>query len=408
MLPTFSNAELTPSSNIFLPIDNFHEGVVPDSSTGEFAHQLSKSRNPSDSSRDPTKHYITCANTSAALLALANGLHWEVRSYNKSSRKHETVLVEPGPECVRLMQWFSPMLGHDRLPTDIHAVQVTLAQLRGQFPASAMWSASLFKPGDNANTSGPWDARVSSGRHRPSESTLIASYNTFYGCGGGGCDNVRCLQCSDNAGTLEHKDIQCARHMSVTQAQSCGTGVLRGGDAKAAATADPIDDWVLGEGQGDDVEILTTPPQPHDGPGAPGEPTLVKICSFFQHRGNGRSVNGQPPPLTWWLLGYDYVGVGPANDRVPDSITGHPTLRLRGRSRPVVFPVDAIVRQVHMYHCCGADGSFLCGETPGAAGSGRVRIWRHKFRLATPGSSNGYDRYLLNEVHHSINVDTFI
>lgn len=96
-----------------------------------------------------------------------------------------------------------------------------------------------------------------------------------------------------------------------------------------------------------------------------------------------------------------------------DSITGYPTLQLRGRGRPLVFPVEAIRRQIHMYHQCpqrgeaGADGSFLCGEVQGVATGGEC-AWRHKFRLATPGASNGYDRYLLNEVHHSINQDTFL
>ncbi|CAN0280331.1 unnamed protein product [Pylaiella littoralis] len=96
--------------------------------------------------------------------------------------------------------------------------------------------------------------------------------------------------------------------------------------------------------------------------------------------------------------------------RVPDSVTGLPTLALQGRGRLAVFPVVAIRRQVHMYHQCpqqngeGAGSHFHCGPQRDQEGS---RKWRHNFRLASPGSG-GNDKYILNEVHHSINQDTFL
>ncbi|CAB1106014.1 unnamed protein product [Ectocarpus sp. CCAP 1310/34] len=188
--------------------------------------------------------------------------------------------------------------------------------------------------------------------------------------------------------------------MRVAQVVSCSQGRLKGGDVKAAARPGPPDDWALGQGQGDDVKIFNIPPPTGDhGPPPADQLTLSKIIYFFLHRGNKNSLSSEPPPFTWWVLAYDYVGVGHGNERVPDSITGHPTLSLRGRGRPKVYPVHAIRRQVHMYHQCpqgqdGAEGSRLCGETKGA---GRDRVWRLKFRLALPGSSNGYDKYLLNE-----------
>ncbi|CAB1106029.1 unnamed protein product [Ectocarpus sp. CCAP 1310/34] len=173
----------------------------------------------------------------------------------------------------------------------------------------------------------------------------------------------------------------------------------------------PDEAALIAQYKDDDVEIFNKPPPTGDhGPPPANQLTLSKIIYFFRQTGNNNSLSGEPPPFTWWVLAYDYVGVGHGNERVPDSITGHPTLSLRGRGRPKVYPVHASRRQVQMYHQCpqgqdAAEGSRLCGETQGA---GRDRVWRHKFRLALPGSSNGYDKYLLNKVHHSINQDTFV
>lgn len=388
---------------------------MPDASPGEGAHQLHKSQNTSDNRNNPTKHYMMRANTKAALLALSNGLEYQVRKYDRSTRQHDIVDVQAGPGCVRLMQWLGPILGHDRVPASIHAPpDMTLSELRGQFPGSAVWASSVFKPDDVANTSGPWNARVSTGRHRPDERSLMAAYDTYFSCdggNGGGCDNERCIKCSDKH-TLEIQHIDCARSMCVSRARSCGTGRLTGGDAKAADGTGPQDDWVLGQGQGNDVEIFTGPPPTDDGPVDPGQLTIVKIAYFFRHTGNRHSMTGEPPPETWWLLGYDYVGVGPQNSRVPDAVTGLPILKLRGRSRPLVFPVEAIRRQVHLYHQCpqrcevGSDRSFVC-ETQGGNTDADL-VWRHKFRLAAPECTNGYDRYILNELHHSITQDSFL
>ncbi|CAB1116977.1 unnamed protein product [Ectocarpus sp. CCAP 1310/34] len=121
---------------------------------------------------------------------------------------------------------------------------------------------------------------------------------------------------------------------------------------------------------------------------------------------------GSAPPLTRWVVGYDYNGVGHANDRVPDSVTGHPTLHLRARGRPQVYPVPAIYRQVHLCHACSISGEHMtdssqaCGVVPGRGVRVIVVFAATDFRQATPGTT-GCDRYLYNECHHSINQDTF-
>lgn len=145
-------------------------GVVPDASPGEFAHQQNKSGNTSNCGRDPPRHFMVRANTSAATLALTNGLQYNVRKFNRRTRQHDMVCVRPGAGCTRLLQWLGPSLGHDRVPTDIHATgHPTPAQIKGQFPGSAVWEAELYHHEDVADVSGRWDARVSSGHLRPDE-----------------------------------------------------------------------------------------------------------------------------------------------------------------------------------------------------------------------------------------------
>ncbi|CAB1106921.1 unnamed protein product [Ectocarpus sp. CCAP 1310/34] len=356
--------------------------VVPDASPGELAHQQNKSSNKSDCGRNPPKHYAKRANDNAAMLALANGLEYRVRKYNFSEQKHEIVSVSPGAGGVRLMSMHARTLGHDRVPTDVHATETqTTAQLKGQFPGSAIWSAHLYKDNDVQVDDGSWGARVSGGNFRPDEAALIAQYKVYYGCGGDEqCSDIRCPFCWDEEDTLDSSLLECSRHMRVAQVVSCGQGRLKGGDVKAAARPGPPDDWALGQGQADDVEIFNKPPPTGDhGPPPADQLTLSKIIYFFRQRGNKNSLSGEPPPFTWWVLAYEYVGVGHGNERVPDSITRHPTLSLRGRGRPKVYLVHAIRRQ----------------------GAGSDRVSRRKFRLALPGSSNGYDKYLLNE-------DTFV
>jgi len=355
------------------------------------------------------------ANASGALVALAGGISWKATRFNRRTKHHETVLAQPGEGCVRLMKALELLLGLDRVPADINAKATqTPAQLKGQFPGSAVWTTTLFKPEDEQRVEGSWSCRVASSKYRPDEVTLREAYHTYFGCGSpDGCSGIRCPSCWDGD-TLETESIECSRFFRVPQSASCGLGRLKGADVKMATHPGPRDEWVLGIGGGDDVEVhLQASSMGAKGRVDPRDLTMAKILYFFRHQGNRPVMGGQPPPLTWWVLAYDYVGIGNGNERVKDSITGHPVLTLRGRGRPRVYPADAIFRQVHLYHQCplwayeGSDASYVCKEVDGREDSGPLRVWRHKFRLATPGS-NGGDRYLLNEVHHSVNQDTFV
>ncbi|CAB1108694.1 unnamed protein product [Ectocarpus sp. CCAP 1310/34] len=133
----------------------------------------------------------------------------------------------------------------------------TTAQLKGQFPGSAIWSAHLYKDNDVQVDDGSWGARVSGGNFRPDEAALIAQYKVYFGCGGDEqCSDIRCRFCWDEEDTLDSSLLECSRHVRVAQVVSCGQGRLKGGDVKAATRPGPPDDWALGQGQGDDVEIF--------------------------------------------------------------------------------------------------------------------------------------------------------
>ncbi|CAB1108227.1 unnamed protein product [Ectocarpus sp. CCAP 1310/34] len=257
------------------------KGIVPDASPGEFAHQQNKSSNKSDCGRNPPKHYAKRANVNAAMLALANGLEYRVRKYF-SEQKHEIVSVSPEAGCVRLMFMLARTLVHDRVPTDVHATETqTTTQLKGRFPGSAIWSAHLYKDNDVQVDHGSWGARVSGGNFRPDEAALIAQYKVYFRCGRDEqCSDIRCPFCWDEEDTLDSSLLE-SRHMRVAQVVSCGQGRLKGGDVKAAARPGPSDDWALGQGQGDDVEIFNKPPPTGDhGPPPADQLTLSKIIHY--------------------------------------------------------------------------------------------------------------------------------
>ncbi|CAB1107537.1 unnamed protein product [Ectocarpus sp. CCAP 1310/34] len=377
--------------------------ICPDASTGEHTHQVNKSGRGVDCGRRAALHMALRANVNSAFLALSNGLPYRGTRYNRQNRTHEIVTVQPGDGCVRLMQSLASSLGHDRAPTDNHAeADQTPAELSGQYPGSAVWTASLFNNGDEQQLDGEWRTRLASSKFRPDEQTLLRAYRTYYGCGmAGPCSSSRCPDCWDGD-TLQQVSIDSSRYTRVPMVASCGLGRLKGGDVKSAAQAGPRDEWALGSGGGDNVEVYEQlSPMPAAGRADPTDLALVKILYFFRHEGNRPVMGGNPPPLTWWVLGYDYNGVAHANDRVSDSITGHPTLNFRARGRPAVYPVSAIYRQVHLYHACSLRGegeagsSHVCGVVTGGEGLGHgAGAWRHRFRQDTPGTT-GYDKYII-------------
>ncbi|CAB1113781.1 unnamed protein product [Ectocarpus sp. CCAP 1310/34] len=169
------------------------------------------------------------ANLNSALLALSNGLPYRVARYNRRDRVHEIVAVQPGDGCVRIMQSLASFLGHNRVPTDIHAEAVqTPSQLRGQFPGSALWTSSLFKTGDEQLQDGEWQLRVG-----------------------------RCPDCWD--GDTLDDSIDCSQYLRVPMVASCGVGRLKGGDVKSVTKPGPRDEWALGSGGGDNVEVHKQP-----------------------------------------------------------------------------------------------------------------------------------------------------
>jgi len=403
----------TPFTLVSIPI-----GIIPDTSSSEFAHQQSKLVGRSSGS-DVAAHFARRANTNAATLALANNLEYDVSMYDRRRKEHLRVQVRPGPGCVDAMKQLGHALrlGFSGAPRDDYAAPTpTPAQLKGQYPGGATWTATLWQEGDEDAVEGDWVDRLKSGNLRPDALALLKGYRTYYGCDGRGagvpCDNCRCPWCSVNPNALENVDIACSRYYhAAPYVASSGQGRWKGGDAKSASRPGPPLDWALGAGGGDDVEIWKAPPPDADEHAQidPSKLTIAKIIYFFKHESNA-GVDGGGRADTWWVLVHDYVGIGQgtSNVRVIDPITQHPVLRLRGRGRPLVYPADAIRRQLHLYHRCPEAGEWRCGEVPAGPVSAAASVWQHKYKLLSPDAGDGYDQYLLNEFHHTASRDSFV
>lgn len=409
-------------------------GIVPNASTGEFAHQQHKRANKSSSNRNAPAHYARHANTAYAFDALADGIPYRVKKYNKSTKKHGTVTVKAGSGCSRLLQALRRDTSGDVVGVPDIREHGTPAPgvLTGKFPGAARWVAPLRKGPHAAVQSGDWRTRASTMRQRPRVDHLLEAYRSFFGCGGideppQPCANSRCPRCWTNPSALDSEEMACSRfkHGAPLKASS-GLGRWKGGDIRGQADYEFPDSWAVGEGGGEDVEIWTTPPYDGDRRVDVEKLTMGRILYFFDHEGNprGNGGTGDDRPITSWVLVFDYVTSGDGKSRLPDKASDHPTMRLRGRSDPVIYPAEAIRRHVHLYHACpcipqaagggvGAppaapgDAQWECGLAQDRGGRfGGAKVWRHKYRLAA--SNKGYDHYLLNEHHHSISQDAFV
>lgn len=107
-----------------------------------------------------------------------------------------------------------------------------------------------------------------------------------------------------------------------------------------------------------------------------------------------------------YVLVYEYVTCGAGRTKKEDPATKHPTYWLQGekKTKPSVFPVDAIRRHVLLYHLCAASTSGdtgtganseprSCGlgEDRSLRGGTRIQVWKHHYALAT-GEETGQHR----------------
>ena len=347
-------------------------GMMPDASVGEAAHQQHKGCNKSSSGRDQPAHYIRHANTCFGLSGLACGIPYLVTKFDKSAKRRVVVQVRPGAGCSRVLRTLlqaSPS-ATERSVGLLEAALPTSAESSGQHPGGALWRARLWETGDAAHNHGDWKECVATSRLRPDEETLLEAYNTFYGCGrlGGAdvCAEPRCPVCWATPPLLNKKTVRCSRYKhGASRKASSGLGRWRGGDARAAAASGPQHAWALGEGAGEYVEIHTTR-EPSGGYNEdPGTLTIGRVICFFDHKGN-KCPGVATRPQTSWVLVHDYVTRGPGIQRDTDACTQHPILVLRGRGRPLIYPVSAIRRHVHLYHVCsvakeGVHNLWTCG-----------------------------------------------
>lgn len=320
------------------------------------------------------------------------------------------------------------------------ASEPTPAMVAGSHQGAATWTASIYSEAGQASEaaglathSNTWKDVVSTGRLRPDEKELLKAYNQYHCCGrrtsNAVCEDKRFPRCWNNSNTLDTKTVFCSRFNQTASAKaSSGTGRWKEGNARAAGSdygTSSQDEWAFGAWSGENVEIHKGKLPYTDDPDA-NTLTMVKIVCFFSHIGNKRSSGGggqgASRPTTDFVLGFEYVTAGLRNARLPDVTTQHPIMLLSGRCRPRVWPVSGIRRHVHLYHLCPTQlhpvdefgkerpesstaSKWIC--CIGRSSRGGAQVWTHKYRLSYR-SEQGYDKYLLNEHHHSLYQDTFI
>lgn len=300
-----------------------------------------------------------------------------------------------------------------------------------------MWRAEILRdnaePANYGNVSAgegetaPWVACMTGESGiRPHEDTILGAARVWFGCGRPQddpvvCSDPKCPRCwGGGPDKLDNSGISCSRFKhGVPPKASSGLGRFKGGDVKTATSDGPTPrSWAVGAGQGEDVEIFTSPTARASDLSGDGDVTLAKILYFFDIEGNRRADATGSGPIMEFVLVYEYVTCGAGRSRKPDPATKHPTYWLRGAATvvPSVFPVDAIRRHVHMYHLCpvssfdigvsNTSSSRSCGLRDDTERGGG-KVWRHHYNLAAahqPDAQRG-DAYMLNEHWRSVFQD---
>ncbi|CAN0134202.1 unnamed protein product [Ectocarpus fasciculatus] len=408
-------------------------GRPQNADVSEGGHQHHKKHNKSGSSRDPPAHHARSTNTKLALMRLATTETYTASRYSYSKKAKITETVTSGTGCQRVLQALDDRLsgGITNVVDGTEGKKPTAAMSAGKTHGSATWRATILRrdaaPDDvRAGSTGgggakePWEACLSEGAVRPSAETILNANSQWYACGrsdGDGrdiCSELRCSSCWEGGGqSLKNADILCYRIKHGAPAKiSSGLGRFKGGDVKAATTGGETPrDWAVGSGQGDAVEIFTSPRAKRDDLSGDGDVTLARILYFFDHEGNRRpDSTADAGPAMEFVLAYEFVTCGSGRSKKADSVTQHPTYWLQGGVKvvPSVYPVEAIRRHVMMYHHCPAS-SFATGvnHTPAPdscglhhddrARGGGGKVWKHHYRLAAANHSGQRDAYMLNE-----------
>ena len=261
-------------------------GRMPDASTGESAHQARKRVNASSSNRNAALHYARRSNMDLAIVALAEGVPWQLTRFDRGRKHYVVQTVTPGAGCTAVLRMLGDALpgGLSSAPTDSRTASTpTAAESRGQFVGAANWSSTLLESGGGGGNPGSWEASVATGLLRPDERTLLDGYTTFFSCGrssGPVCLEERCSTCWDNPSTLDIKEIECSRFKhGASPRSSSGLRRWKGGNAKAAARVGQPLAWALGEDAGEDVEFYTK--QPFNDSSPSGALSSARILYFL-------------------------------------------------------------------------------------------------------------------------------
>lgn len=179
-----------------------------------------------------------------------------------------------------------------------------------------------------------WDVCVSESNVRPSEASILRAANIWYACGhpcgdDNDCAVRRCPTCWEGGGgSLQDFDLSCSRFKhGVAPEASSGLRRFKGGDVRSATNARLMPrGWAVGDGQGEDVEIFTSPRAKNNNLCGDGDVTLAKVLYFFDVQPNRRQrdteVNG---PVMEFVLVFEYVTCGAGRSKKEEAVTQHPT-----------------------------------------------------------------------------------
>lgn len=407
------------------------EGRPQNADVGESGHQIHKKANKSGNGQNPAAHHARRFNTLLALSRVSGPEPYTGFRYCYSRKRKVFETVTSGSGCQRVLTALAA-----NLPGGISDIQdaatrrtPTAAASTGKYPGSAMWRTRLLpddQAADSANAPGQdganesWvDCVAGESGIRPHTATVLRAASSWFGCGRREgdlllCSEPKCPTCwEDGPANLHNTGTFCSRFKhGMPPKASSGLGRLKGGDVKSATSAGSTPrGWAVGAGQGEDVEIFTTPTARASDLSGDGDVTLAKILYFFDIEGNRRAGGTGGGPTMEFVLVYEYVTCGRGRSKKEDPATKHPTYWLRGGPSvvPSVFPVDAVRRHVHMSHLCPVSSfeactshtsvSQSCGLRDDATARGGGKVWCHEYNLASSDRTKVErgDAYMLNE-----------
>lgn len=291
------------------------------------------------------RHIARKTNDMWALQALSEEFDYDAKVYNAGRHEWKPVRVVPTEACAEVV-------GHFLTKFTPHGSSTP--GVGGPRPRGAVeWERPLRGEADDGNRYSGAASTTSShsaddlSRYLPTSDQLHDAYDKFFGCGGDGShgpegtDVTRCPHCWH--GGLP-PDLLCRNYWNgADPSAGAGQRVIMGADINRAPDTATLDDVLLGEHGGFDMQFSRDPDDS-------GMHPIGRAILFFDHQ-----LNPKPPvhdgAWTTWVSVLEYVTAGPGQERKDDSATGMPMFNLHKTA--TFFPVSTMTRVMQMWHACG-------------------------------------------------------